>query len=58
MENEQQPKKMYDVQESCANCGTAITRLPFQPDPNRSSSLKCIDCWKKNRENQTPRNNF
>jgi CxxC-x17-CxxC domain-containing protein len=31
----------------CADCGTSITELPFQPDPERLGGLKCRDCHKK-----------
>lgn len=31
----------------CANCGAAITSLPFTP--RDTSNLKCIDCFKRSR---------
>jgi len=31
----------------CADCGAAITSLPFEP--RDTSSLKCIDCFKKSK---------
>ncbi len=35
----------------CSECGTPITELPFEPDPDRK--IYCTECWKKNRP---PRN--
>lgn len=36
---------------TCGTCGAKITELRFQPspDPERLKTLKCLDCWKKNR---------
>ncbi|MEZ4104431.1 MAG: hypothetical protein R3B60_04050 [Candidatus Paceibacterota bacterium] len=31
----------------CANCGTAITSLPFTP--RDTSNLKCLDCFKRSK---------
>lgn len=31
----------------CANCGAAITSLPFTP--RDTSNLKCIDCFKRSK---------
>lgn len=33
----------------CANCGAAITELPFQPDPGREANLRCRDCFRRTR---------
>ncbi len=32
---------------SCANCGAAITSLPFTP--RDTSNLKCLDCFKRSK---------
>lgn len=32
---------------TCAECGTQITSLPFEPDPNRVNQLKCSNCHSK-----------
>jgi CxxC-x17-CxxC domain-containing protein len=31
----------------CADCGTTITELPFEPSAGKP--VHCKDCWKKNR---------
>jgi CxxC-x17-CxxC domain-containing protein len=31
----------------CANCGEAITSLPFTP--RDTSNLKCLDCFKRSK---------
>ena len=56
----QTERPMFTVDEICADCNIAITQLPFEPDPARKSSLRCRDCWRKNRDNQTsrPQSNF
>ncbi|MBI5465803.1 MAG: hypothetical protein HY974_00770 [Candidatus Kerfeldbacteria bacterium] len=46
------PRQMVDVSAmniKCADCGAAITELPFQPDPNRLNTLRCRDCLRKSR---------
>lgn len=50
-------KQMFDVTEmniKCRDCGTAITQLPFNPDPARLDSIRCQDCMRKFRQ-QRPR---
>ena len=32
----------------CANCGAAITSLPFAP--RDTNNLKCLDCFKRSKE--------
>lgn len=41
------PRKMYEGDWHCANCGAAITQLAFEP--RNTSNLKCIDCFKASR---------
>ncbi len=41
-------RQMFDVNESCSECGTAITQLPFQPDGTKP--LLCRDCLRKRRD--------
>ena len=42
-------RKMYQGNWKCAKCGTDITELPFEPDPNRLDQLLCRECHKQNR---------
>ena len=44
-----QPREMFQVDEKCADCGAAITQLPFKPDPTRGTSLRCRDCYRNQR---------
>lgn len=44
-------RQMFDVTSmnlKCANCGAAITELPFQPSPDRP--VYCRDCNRKRRQ--------
>lgn len=41
------PRQMYDVDIKCAECGTQITQLPFQPSGDRP--VYCFDCNKNRR---------
>lgn len=41
------PREMFKGDWTCGNCGQSITELPFKPDPDRVSSLKCRDCFAK-----------
>ncbi len=46
------PKPKIDVSAlgiKCADCGVDIKELPFEPDPNRINTIRCIDCLRKNR---------
>jgi len=43
-------RKMFTGDWKCGGCGAAITELPFEPDPARADSLKCLDCHKKGQE--------
>ena len=46
------PRPMVDVTAmniKCCDCGTAITQLPFNPDPNRLNTIRCRDCLRKSR---------
>jgi CxxC-x17-CxxC domain-containing protein len=45
---------MYTVDEKCAECGTAITQLPFQPTGGRP--VYCTNCL-RNRRGDSPRGN-
>ncbi len=40
-------REMFEGNWTCAGCGGAITKLPFQP--RDTSNLKCIDCFKGGR---------
>lgn len=48
-------RKMYKGSWNCSKCNKEITELPFEPDPDRVSQLKCRDCF---RDNRPPRRNF
>lgn len=41
------PRQMYEVNEKCAECGTAITSLPFQPSGDKP--LYCSQCLRAKR---------
>lgn len=41
------PRKMFQVDQKCADCGAEIKELPFQPRPD--SKVYCRDCYAKNR---------
>ncbi len=43
-------RQMYTVNEVCAECGKAITELPFQPSGDRP--LYCSDCLRARRANR------
>lgn len=47
-------RQMYQGDWKCSDCGTAITELPFQPDPSRVGELKCRDCHRKGRSERRP----
>ncbi|OHA64614.1 MAG: hypothetical protein A2672_02855 [Candidatus Wildermuthbacteria bacterium RIFCSPHIGHO2_01_FULL_49_22b] len=58
MEQENQgrfQRPMVEGNWTCADCGTAITQLPFNPRPGTEGNLRCNDCWRKNRP---PRRDF
>jgi len=40
-------RRMYDVDVNCADCGTHISQLPFQP--RSDGDIYCFDCNKKRR---------
>lgn len=42
-------REMHKGNWSCSKCGTAITELPFEPDPSRIDQLKCVSCYKSER---------
>ena len=44
-------RQMYQGNWTCADCGTAITQLPFEPNPDKTGNLRCLDCFKKSRSN-------
>ncbi|MBL7141849.1 hypothetical protein ISS21_02000 [Patescibacteria group bacterium] len=41
------PRKMFQGDWKCSECGKAITELPFKPAPDRP--LYCRDCWRQKR---------
>ena len=46
---DQGDRQMYDVNEKCAECGAAITQLPFQPSGDKP--LYCTNCLRARRQN-------
>lgn len=48
------PRKMFQGDWECADCGTKITELPFEPSGDRP--LHCKECWAKGREQGSGRN--
>lgn len=57
-------RQMFDVTAmniTCAECGTAITELPFEPRQREDGTygqLYCYDCNKKRRNSRGPRRDF
>ena len=43
-------RQMYDVDLTCAQCGTHISQLPFQPSGDRP--VYCSDCNRQYRQNR------
>jgi CxxC-x17-CxxC domain-containing protein len=41
------PRQMFDVDATCAQCGTHISQLPFQPSGDRP--IYCFECNKSRR---------
>ncbi len=50
-----QDRQMFDVDLSCAKCGTHISQLPFQPSGDRP--VYCSDCNRQYRQTNTRDNN-
>lgn len=50
------PKKMFQGDWKCGQCDAQISELPFEPNPDRISDLKCRDCHKKAMADRGPRN--
>ena len=58
-DNNYKPREMFKGNWECSGCGTAITELPFEPDPSRTGELVCRDCHKKKKDSaQTDRKMF
>lgn len=45
-----QDRQMYDVNETCADCGSAITQLPFQPSGDKP--IYCSNCLRNRRNDR------
>lgn len=45
-----QNKPMFEGNWKCAGCGASITKLPFEPSPDRQDTLRCIDCFKQSKQ--------
>ncbi len=43
------PREMFKGDWECSKCNTAITELPFKPNPERTDNLMCRDCFKASR---------
>jgi len=48
-------RQMYQGDWKCAKCGTPITELPFEPDPDRVDQLYCRDCHRERRASRGDR---
>jgi len=46
-------RKMFQGDWKCAECGTKITELPFEPSGDRP--IHCRECWAKQREQRSGR---
>ena len=42
------PRQMFQGDWECVDCGTKITELPFEPNPDQP--IRCRDCWMKQKE--------
>lgn len=57
-------RQMFDISAmgiTCAECGAAITELPFEPtkrDDGTYGNLYCYDCNKKRQRDRGPRKSF
>ncbi|OGY63751.1 MAG: hypothetical protein A3I24_02260 [Candidatus Harrisonbacteria bacterium RIFCSPLOWO2_02_FULL_41_13b] len=40
-------KQMFKGNWKCSQCGADITELPFEPDPERMTQLRCRDCHRQ-----------
>jgi len=38
-------RKMFEGDWACADCGAKITKLPFEPSPDRP--VRCLECHRK-----------
>lgn len=47
------PRKMVQGNWKCAECGTEITELPFEPAADRP--IYCRECWMKKRSQRFER---
>lgn len=43
-------RRMYQGDWKCSKCETAITELPFEPDPEKLGNLLCRDCYREKRQ--------
>jgi len=47
------PRKMFQGNWKCSECGKEITELPFEPSPDRP--IYCRDCWREKRSQRFER---
>lgn len=58
------PRQMFDITAlaiTCAECGAAIDKLPFEPTKKEDGTygrLYCFDCNKNRMRSRPPRGNF
>jgi len=58
------PRQMFDISDlniTCAECGTPIKELPFQPTKKEDGTygkLYCRDCNRQRKGSFRPRGNF
>jgi hypothetical protein len=62
--NNRPQRQMFDITAmgiTCAECGAAITQLPFEPTQKEDGTygkLYCYDCNKKRMKDRGPRRSF
>ncbi|RJR31864.1 hypothetical protein C4569_01000 [Candidatus Parcubacteria bacterium] len=47
------PRKMFQGNWTCSQCGAEITELPFEPDGSRP--IFCRDCHRQRKQNRPQR---
>ncbi|MFA6382564.1 MAG: CxxC-x17-CxxC domain-containing protein [Candidatus Buchananbacteria bacterium] len=50
------PRKMYQGNWTCSQCGAEITELPFEPDGSRP--IFCRDCHRQKKQSRPAHRRF
>ena len=48
-------RKMFEGNWKCSKCGASITKLPFEPNPEREGELLCKECHSAGRGDRNRR---